>query len=130
METNMANFFKLKGSNLEITYRTGGNPGFIAFSFKDNQAKIQEGFKPGQIETAHTGLGLMVTVAISTTIDTGGTSFSVFLPEISVPLGQSVPFTSMGIYKEINGPIIFPKDVKVSWRAVDLEGIAETVFIP
>jgi hypothetical protein len=91
---------------------------------------LNEGFKPAQIETVSTPLGNMVTVAIRTTIDTGGTTFSFFLPDISVPLGSSVKFTTIGIYKDVSGPIILPKEVKVSWRSVPLEGTAESVIVP
>ncbi len=126
--TIMANFFVLTGHDLNVTYRIGGNPGFIALTYKT--PTLNEGFKPAQIETVSTSLGNLVTVAIRTTIDTGGTTFSFFLPDISVPLGSSVKFTTIGIYKDVNGPIILPKDVKVSWRTVPLEGTAESIIVP
>jgi len=126
----MANFFILKGQDVKVSYRIGGNPGFIALTYNDAAQNIHEGFKPAQIETVQTPLGIMVTVAIRTTIDTRGTTFSVFLPDISVPFGHSVKFNTIGVYNDVSGPIVVPKDVKVTWSCVQLEGVAETVLVP
>lgn len=56
--------------------------------------------------------------------------FSVFLPTFDVPIGQSVEFKTIGIYKEVRGPVILPAQQKVTWRTIQMHGTAETVIVP
>jgi hypothetical protein len=72
----------------------------------------------------------MVTVAIRTSIDFGGTSFSIFVPDISVPRGQSANFPTIGAYKDVRGLIMLPKDLKVTWSCTQFEGVAESINVP
>ncbi|SEA68076.1 hypothetical protein SAMN05216411_1193 [Nitrosospira multiformis] len=128
-----ANFFTFTGENVKVTYRIGGNPGFIALTYDDTANPLMglnEGFKPAQIDTVQTPLGIMVTVVIRTSIDTGSTSFSIFVPDINVPYGQSANFTTIGVYKDVRGLIIFPKDLQITWSCVQFAGEAESIFIP
>lgn len=126
----MANFFTLKGQDVEVTYRIGGNPGFIALTYNDTAQNIHEGFKPSQIDTVQTPLGVMITVAIRTSIDAGGTSFSLFLPDINVPFGQTANFNTIGVYKDVRGLVVRPRDIKVTWNCIQLDGVAESIFVP
>jgi hypothetical protein len=47
-----------------------------------------------------------------------------------VPIGQSVEFKTIGIYKEVRGPVIMPAQQKVTWRTIQMHGTAETVIVP
>jgi hypothetical protein len=72
----------------------------------------------------------MVTAAIRTSIDAGGTSFSIFVPDINLPLGQSSNFTTIGVYKDVRGLIVLPKDLKITWSCLQFEGVAESILVP
>lgn len=124
----MANFFTLTGADVNVTYRIGGNPSFPALTFKS--ATLNESFKPDQIQSVTTPLGALVTIVTRLTIDAGGTTFSFFLPNLTVPLGQTVNFTSLGIFKNVSGLIFVPHDIVVTWTPVQLEGTARTIFVP
>ncbi|BAW79510.1 hypothetical protein TAO_0140 [Candidatus Nitrosoglobus terrae] len=137
----MANFFSLKGKDLDITYRIGGNPSFISLIYKTPNTR--EVFRPTQIEKVKTPLGSMITVLISTIEplaekaanvaeqsdwDDWGRTFSVFLPDICVPLDKSVKFNTIGVYKNVGGPIT-TSGPEVHWSCIDLEGTAQTVLV-
>ena len=49
-----------------------------------------------------------------------------FLPEIDVPLGECVEFTTAGVYERYSGPDSSPQRPQ-SWHAIELHGTAETV---
>ena len=124
----MANKFTLKGYGVEVDYTIGANPSFPALIYKD--ATISKSFLPSAIHTDSTDLGNLVTVALEMTVDAGGTTFSVFLPTFDVPRGQAVQFKTIGIYKEVRGPVVRPAQQTVTWRTIDMDGTAETVIVP
>jgi hypothetical protein len=124
----MANKFTLKGSGVEVDYTIGANPSFPAFIYKDKT--ISKSFLPSEVHTDPTDLGNLVTVALELTVDTGGTTFSVFLPTFEVPMGKAVKFETIGIYKEVRGPVILPAQQTVTWRTIYMHGTAETVIVP
>ena len=124
----MANKFTLKGYGVEVDYTIGANPSFPALIYKD--ATISKSFLPSAIHTDSTDLGSLVTVALEVTVDAGGTTFSVFLPTFDVPRGQAVQFKTIGIYKEVRGPVVRPAQQTVTWRTIDMDGTAETVIVP
>jgi len=123
----MANLYNLSGNDVTISYRIGGNPSFPALTFKTST--LNESFTPSQIQSVSTPLGALVTIVTRMTIDTGGTTFSFFLPNLTVPLGQSVSFTSLGMFRNVTGPVFLPKEVEVTWTPVPLTGTARTVFL-
>jgi hypothetical protein len=124
----MANKFTLSGHQVDVSYTIGANPSFPALTYRDET--ISKDFLPNAIHTDPTDLGSLVTVALEVTIDSGGTTFSVFLPTFDVPLGQSVEFKTIGIYKEVRGPVILPAQQRVTWRTIQMYGTAETVIVP
>jgi hypothetical protein len=69
-------------------------------------------------------------VPLKVTTDAGGTTFSFFLPTFDVPTGKTVEFESIGIYKEIRGPVVLPAQQTVTWRTINLHGTAQTVIVP
>ena len=46
---------------------------------------------------------------------------------LDVPVGQSVEFETVGIYREVRGPVVLPARPTVTWRTILLHGFAETV---
>jgi hypothetical protein len=124
----MANKFTLSGHQVDVSYTIGANPSFPALTYQDET--ISKDFLPNAVHTDPTDLGNLVTVALEITIDSGGTTFSVFLPTFDVPRGQSVEFKTIGIYKEVRGPVTLPAQQKVTWRTIQMYGTAETVIVP
>jgi hypothetical protein len=122
-----ANHFVLKGSGVEVDYTIGANPSFTALTYK--AGSIVKHYKPAQVETDNTGLGEMVSVALTLTIDTGGERFGVFLPVIDVPMGQTVKFQTVGVYETFGGPNSIPHHPPV-WRCIEMQGTAQTVVVP
>ena len=124
----MANKFTLSGHHVDVSYTIGANPSLPALTYRDETRS--KDFLPNAIHTDPTDLGNLVTVALETTIDSGGTTFSVFLPTFDVPRGQAVEFKTIGIYREVRGPVILPAQQKVTWRTIQMDGTAETVIVP
>ena len=124
----MANKFTLKGHGVEVEYTIGITPGIPAFIYKDET--ISKDFPSTAIQTDQTDLGNLVTVPLEVTVDAGGTTFSVFLPTFDVPKDKPVEFKTIGIYREVRGPVILPAQQTVTWRTIQMHGTAETVIVP
>ncbi len=69
-------------------------------------------FTPAQITTDATGLGTLVSVPLTLTIDTGGSHFGVFLPAVQLTLGQTAPVTTTGVIESFQraGQLPAPPD--------------------
>ncbi len=89
------NLYQLSGKHLDITYSTSGIDGKPHFSYQDLQQTLS--FSGDQIRSVETEIGTLVSVTIRLTVDTGGTSFSLVLPHVSIPGEQSVPIQTFGI---------------------------------
>jgi hypothetical protein len=123
----MANHFVLRHRELTVTYDAGRNPALTALGYDDDG--YTDDFKPADITTNQTALGELVSVPLRKSIDTGGETFGFFLPEIDVPLGECVEFTTAGIYARYSGPDSFPHRPQ-AWHAIELYGSAESVEEP
>ena len=122
----MANKYLLQGNGVQVDYTIGGNPGFTALTYTEGGDTKK--FTPAQITTDHTGLGTLVSVPLVQSIDTGGTRFGFFLPEVQVALGQSVSVTTIGVTETFSGPDSFPHR-PTTWHCVHLHGKAEEVIV-
>jgi hypothetical protein len=123
----MANHFVLRHRELTVTYDAGRNPALTALGYDDGG--YADDFKPADITTNRTALGELVSVPLRKSIDSGGETFGFFLPDIDVPLGECVEFTTAGIYARYSGPDSFPHRPQ-SWHAIELYGSAESVEEP
>jgi hypothetical protein len=123
----MANHFVLRHHELTVTYDVGRNPGLTAVSYDDDG--YSDEFKPADVSTNMTGLGEQVSVPLRKSIDAGGETFGFFLPDIDVPLGGCVEFTTAGLYARYSGPGSVPQRPQ-SWQAIELHGTAQTVEEP
>jgi hypothetical protein len=74
------------------------------------------------------GITHLVSVALITSIDTGGERFGFFLPQLDVPRGQSEEFRTVGVYETFSGPDSIPHR-DPSWRCIALHGTAQTVIV-
>jgi hypothetical protein len=123
----MANKFVLTGNGIEVDYTIGANPGFTALTF--TEGSTTKTFKPAEITTDDTAVGTIVSVALRTSIDTGGSRFGFFLPQVQVTLGQSVSVTTIGVIETFSGPDSIPHR-PTTWHPVHLHGLAEEVIVP
>lgn len=118
-----ANHFVLNGSGVQVEYTIGANPSFTALTYKSGT--VVKAYKPAQIQTDNTGLGGVVSVALTMTVG-NGERFGVFLPATDVPAGQIVDFRTVGVYETVGGPDVVPP----IWRCIDMQGTAETIAVP
>ena len=123
----MVNKFTLRGHHIEVDYTIGANPAFPALTYK--QGSFSKSFKPSEIHTDSTALGSLVSVPLVRSIDTGGTTFAFFLPEIEVPGEQTVGFTTVAIREEFSGPNSVPHH-PTTWQTYLMEGTAQNVIVP
>ena len=122
-----ANKFVLRGSDIEIAYLIGADPSLPALIYKSGLTVKQ--FKPDEIRTDGTGMGQMVSVALSLTVDVGAEWFAFFIPKVEPPRGQTVDFNTFGAYETFAGPNTFPHRAP-TWSCIDLRGTAQTVIVP
>lgn len=121
-----ANNFVLTGHQVEVDYTIGMTPGLPALTYKDGSKVVN--FKNDEVTTIETALGLLVSVPLVRTIDVGGERFGFFLPQLDVATGQTVEFTSSGIYERFSGPDSVPHGAP-SWHCVELKGTAQSVIV-
>ena len=126
-ETMSANKFVLKHHQIEVDYTVGATPGIPALVYQDGSS-APKSFTSAQITTDQTGLGTLVSVALETSVDTGGERFGFFLPQLDVPRGQSEDFHTVGVYYTFSGPDSIPHR-DPSWRCIELAGTAQTVIV-
>ena len=122
-----ANKFVLKHHQVEVDYTLGATPGIPALVYRDGSS-APKSFTAAEITTNQTGLGALVSVALVTSIDTGGERFGFFLPQLDVPGGQSEEFGTVGVYETFSGPDSIPHH-DPSWRCIELHGTAQTVIV-
>jgi hypothetical protein len=134
-EPMAANKFVLKHHLVEVDYTPvdpvlGATSGLPVLVYRDGSATPQS-FTASEVTTNQTGLGTLISVAVSTSIDTGGERFGFFLPQPNVLVGQSEEFRTVGVYEKNSGPdSILPDSVppEPSWRCIELHGTAQTVI--
>ena len=122
-----ANQFKLRGHHIEIEYMLGATPGIPVLQYKD--ASVSLNFKQDDIRTDQTALCSLVSIRLKSSIDTGGTIFAFFLPNIDVPNGQTADFTTVAIREEFSGPNSVPHRL-TTWQSFVMHGTAKSGIIP
>jgi hypothetical protein len=120
-----ANKFVLKGSGVEVEYTIGATPSLPTLVYK--AGTIHKSFKPAEIVSEDTGLG--VSVSLICTIDTGGEHFGFFLPFSNVDRGQTAHFHTVGVYERFSGPDSIPHRPS-TWSCIEMSGTAESVNVP
>jgi hypothetical protein len=123
----MADKYVLSGNGIEVIYTIGGNPSFTALTFKEGT--VTKTFTPAQITTDNTFLGTLVSVPLVRTVDSGGSNFGFFLPQVKLAQGYSVPVTTIGAIETYSGPVTIPHR-PTAWHCVHLHGLAEEVILP
>jgi len=90
-----ANLFQLSGGGRHVTVALNGVDGQPHFTYQDTHQTLT--FKGDEIRQLDGDLGLVVSVSIRRTIDSGWTSFSVVLPHVNLPGEQVIPIQTEGI---------------------------------
>ena len=105
--TSPANVFNLSNSNLHITYATGELGSKAGLTYQDAHQTLQ--FNAQQIRKVSTDLGDEVSVTIRLTVDSGSTSFTLFIPRVALSVNQHLPIHTIGvtaIHRTLFVPII------------------------
>jgi hypothetical protein len=133
MSAVQPNEYTLQGGGLTFTYLKHNFLGQPYASYTENgQTKT---FSGSAVRVLETGIGTLVTVTTHTSIDTGGSEFSVLLPVIELPaIGKSQAFSTDGINTHFKGPDSFPATgVRETYNFIPMNGVARfivTVFQP
>jgi hypothetical protein len=78
------NHYDLSGNGVFVSYSTTSNTGVPVFSYQDDFRVLN--FSGDQIEIDEASpLGLIVSVAIFRTVDSGGAAFSLLVPQVALP---------------------------------------------
>jgi hypothetical protein len=126
-DQSSANQFTLKGHHIEVKYTLGSTPGIPVLHYKEGS--VSRDFKTNEITVDQTALGSLVSVPLSRSVDTGGTTFAFFLPNIEVTRGQAADFTTVAIREEFSGPNSVPRR-PTTWHSFIMQGTAESVIVP
>ena len=89
------NNFQLSGGKIHIAYTTSGIDGKPHFSYHDESRSLT--FNGDEIEAIQTALGIVVSVRIFITVDSGSTSFSVLIPRMNINKGEQAKVQTEGI---------------------------------
>lgn len=93
---SIPNIYQFHAPQLTINYSTGELGSIRALEYQDPSQKLE--FKSDEIRTVKTELGTLVTVTIHKTIDSGSTSFTLFVPTVNLSqLNTSTNITTEGI---------------------------------
>lgn len=95
--TQQANNFSLSGGGIHVDYSSTSIDGQPRLAYHDHLRNLS--FSGTQIRTVGVpDIGTIVSVTLSTTVDVGSTTFSVFIPDVivSAPSG-STPVRTEGI---------------------------------
>jgi hypothetical protein len=128
MSAVQPNEYTLQGGNLTFTYLKHNFLGQPYVSYTEGgQTK---NFSGSAVRVLETGIGTLVTVTTHTSIDTGGSEFSVLLPVIELPaIGRSQAFSTDGINTQFKGPDSFPATgVRETYDFIPMKGEARLIF--
>src|SRR5215471_950125 len=122
------NEYTLKGGNITFTFlKTNflGQP-FVAYH---DGSQTRE-FSGSAVRVLDAGIGTLVSVTTHTSIDTGGTEFSVLLPFIALAdNSKTQTFSTDGITTHFKGPDSFPATgVRDTYNFIHLTGTARVVM--
>jgi hypothetical protein len=87
--------YQLSSGQLHVSYTTSGLDGQPHFTYEDAQKRLD--FKGDEIRTSTCDLGTLVTVSLRVTVDTGSTTFTLIVPNVSLDASDSAPVATQGI---------------------------------
>jgi hypothetical protein len=89
------NTYQLHGGDLDVRYLTTSLDGKPQFAYSDGQRVLS--FEGDAIRTLQSELGLLVSVTILQTVDTGSTSFTLLVPAVDLGESNQAPVRTEGI---------------------------------
>jgi hypothetical protein len=124
------NRFVFKHHQIEVDYTLSNIHGSPALVYRDGNSRPRT-FGSAEIKTDQTGLGILVWVALETSIDTGREKFAFFIPRSEVPIGESHEIRTVAVYQRSSGhdsrlPGSIPREP--SWRCIELQGTAQNMI--
>jgi hypothetical protein len=88
--------YHVHGSHLNVSYALSGIDGKPHFSYQDAHRALQ--FSGDQIRTVETEIGIIATVTLQLTVDSGSTTFSLLVPNVNLNENhKSAHITTEGI---------------------------------
>ena len=127
LPTVTPNLYQLSGHHLHVTYTTTGLDGRPTLTYQD--AHQGKSFKGDEIRAVECDLGTLVSVTIRMTIDTGSTSFSLFIPRMRIPQGTSSPVHTEGVttVHRLTIPPLLSQGQLDTYTITALQGTAQAV---
>jgi hypothetical protein len=89
------NTYQVNGRGIAVRYLTTYTDGKPHFAYTDGQRALF--FEGDAIRTLQSELGLLVSVTIFQTVDTGSTSFTLLVPAVNLDQSDQAPITTEGI---------------------------------
>ncbi len=122
------NLYDLRGGRLHISYSTTSISGRPLFTYQDRTRTLS--FSGDQIQVEKVAnLGTVVTVVIRRTIDSGNTTFSLVVPDVTLGRDRTANITTEGI-TTIHRFSMLPADQQEQrsiYRVTTLKGTAKLV---
>jgi hypothetical protein len=87
--------YMLHGHGLRVTFSTTSFDGTPRFDYHDNHRT--HAFVGDEIRIEQTEIGMLVSVTIQLTVDSGSTSFSLLVPTVNLGTAISTPICTIGI---------------------------------
>ena len=85
-QTVTPNLFQFSGPHLHVTYTTSSLDGKPTMTYQD--AHEGKSFRGDEIRAVECDLGMLISVTLRMTIDSGSTSLSVFIPRMRINQGE------------------------------------------
>jgi hypothetical protein len=132
--SHAANLFSLHNNviqggqfSLNVSYSTSGFDGKPHFHYQDTHQTLN--FVGDQIRTVESDAGMLVSVTLRQTVDSGSTTFSLIIPTVLLEPPAKVPIATLGITTVHRRSIVpqFNLGQMETYSVSQLEGTAEFV---
>ena len=113
--------------SLNVSYSTSGFDGKAHFHYQDTHQTLN--FVGDQIRTVESDVGMLVSVTIRQTVDSGSTTFSLIIPSVRLQSPGKIPISTLGITTVHRFSVIpqFNLGQLETYSVSQLEGTAEFV---
>lgn len=89
------NLYHCSGQHIHVTYTPAGIDGKPHFTYQD--AHQTKSFKGDEVRIVECDLGKLISVTLRMTVDTGSTSFSMFIPRMQISEGTTAAMQTHGV---------------------------------
>jgi hypothetical protein len=125
---NQANSFELRGKSIHVSYESTSFTGVPTLSYRDDRLSLS--FSGDEIRVADTELGQLITVTIEAIPDLKVVTFTLALPIVTVPQGNTpigikVPGITVTNPTTIGGPKLLGPGPQKLYSIVNMKGTAQ-----